>query len=38
MQLRDWIRVTSTSQCNYKLKFFNVQGEDDAEDDEEDDA
>lgn len=38
MQLRDWIRVTSTSQCNYKLKFFNVQGEDDAEDDDEDDA
>ncbi|KAK3073911.1 Ribosomal L22e protein [Teratosphaeriaceae sp. CCFEE 6253] len=33
-QLRDWLRVVSTSKGEYSLKFFNVVGED-AEEDEE---
>ena len=33
-QLRDWLRVVSTSQGVYELRFFNVVN-DDAEDDEE---
>ncbi|KAK4896023.1 60S ribosomal protein L22 [Elasticomyces elasticus] len=33
-QLRDWLRVVSTSKGEYSLKFFNVVG-DDAEEDEE---
>jgi len=34
MQLRDWLRVVSTSKGVYELKFFNVVNDDDAEDDE----
>ncbi len=34
MQLRDWLRVVSTSRGVYELKFFNVVN-DEAEDDEE---
>ncbi|KAI1850654.1 hypothetical protein JX265_004364 [Neoarthrinium moseri] len=34
MQLRDWLRVVSTSKGVYELKFFNVVN-DDAEDDDE---
>ncbi|EAQ90758.1 60S ribosomal protein L22 [Chaetomium fimeti] len=34
MQLRDWLRVVSTSKGVYELKFFNVVN-DEAEDDEE---
>ena len=33
-QLRDWLRVVSTSKGVYELRFFNVVN-DDAEDDEE---
>jgi large subunit ribosomal protein L22e len=33
-QLRDWLRVVSTSKGVYELRFFNVVNED-AEDDEE---
>lgn len=35
-QLRDWLRVVSTSKGVYTLKFYNVQM-DGAEDDDEDD-
>jgi large subunit ribosomal protein L22e len=28
MQLRDWLRVVSTSKGVYELKFFNVVNED----------
>lgn len=34
MQLRDWLRVVSTSKGVYELKFFNVVN-DEAEEDEE---
>ena len=34
MQLRDWLRVVSTSKGVYELKFFNVVN-DEAEDDDE---
>ncbi|KAI1341374.1 60S ribosomal protein l22 [Xylariaceae sp. FL0016] len=34
MQLRDWLRVVSTSPGTYELKFFNVVN-DDADDDDE---
>ncbi|CAK7266723.1 60S ribosomal protein L22 [Sporothrix epigloea] len=34
MQLRDWLRVVSTSKGVYELKFFNVVNDEDAEDDE----
>ncbi|EFX03075.1 60S ribosomal protein l22 [Grosmannia clavigera kw1407] len=33
-QLRDWLRVVSTSKGVYELKFFNVVNEEDNEDDE----
>ena len=33
-QLRDWLRVVSTSKGEYSLKFFNVVGGEDDEDDE----
>ena len=33
-QLRDWLRVVSTNKGEYTLKFFNVVGE--GEDDDED--
>ena len=33
-QLRDWLRVVSTSKGVYELKFYNVVGEGDEEDDE----
>ncbi|EME49534.1 hypothetical protein DOTSEDRAFT_121936, partial [Dothistroma septosporum NZE10] len=33
-QLRDWLRVVSTSKGEYSLKFFNVVGEGEEEDDE----
>lgn len=33
-QLRDWLRVVSTSKGEYSLKFFNVVGEGDDDDDE----
>ena len=33
-QLRDWLRVVSTSKGEYSLKFFNVVGEDADEDEE----
>ena len=33
-QLRDWLRVVSTSQGVYELRFFNVVN-DDADDDDE---
>lgn len=32
-QLRDWLRVISTSRGVYELKFFNVVSEGDEEDD-----
>lgn len=32
-QLRDWLRVVSTSKGEYTLKFFNVVGEEGEEDD-----
>ncbi|CAK4033565.1 ribosomal L22e [Lecanosticta acicola] len=32
-QLRDWLRVVSTSKGEYSLKFFNVVGEGEDEDD-----
>lgn len=34
-QLRDWLRVVSTSPGTYELRFFNVVGDGDAEDDDE---
>ncbi|RYC54444.1 hypothetical protein CHU98_g11765 [Xylaria longipes] len=34
MQLRDWLRVVSTSRGVYELKFFNVVNDDADEDDE----
>lgn len=34
MQLRDWLRVVSTSKGVYELKFFNVVNDADEEDDE----
>ncbi|KAH9892265.1 ribosomal protein L22e [Xylariomycetidae sp. FL2044] len=34
MQLRDWLRVVSTSKGVYELKFFNVVNEDADDDDE----
>lgn len=34
MQLRDWLRVVSTSKGVYELKFFNVVN-DEADDDDE---
>ncbi|KAJ4396083.1 60S ribosomal protein L22 [Gnomoniopsis smithogilvyi] len=34
MQLRDWLRVVSTSKGVYELKFFNVVNDDADEDDE----
>ncbi len=33
-QLRDWLRVVSTSQGVYELRFFNVVNDDADEDDE----
>lgn len=33
-QLRDWLRVVSTSKGVYELRFFNVQDEDADDDDE----
>ncbi|TGO81911.1 hypothetical protein BPOR_0974g00010 [Botrytis porri] len=33
-QLRDWLRVVSTSKGIYELRFFNVVGDDAEEDDE----
>ena len=33
-QLRDWLRVVSTSKGEYSLKFFNVVGEGEDDDDE----
>ncbi|TGO29132.1 hypothetical protein BPAE_0018g00180 [Botrytis paeoniae] len=33
-QLRDWLRVVSTSKGVYSLRFFNVVGDDAEEDDE----
>ena len=33
-QLRDWLRVVSTSQGVYELRFFNVVNDADEEDDE----
>jgi large subunit ribosomal protein L22e len=33
-QLRDWLRVVSTSKGVYELRFFNVVGEGDDEDEE----
>ncbi|KAF7846479.1 hypothetical protein BT93_L4273 [Corymbia citriodora subsp. variegata] len=33
-QLRDWLRVVSTSKGVYELRFYNVVGENDEEDDE----
>ncbi|PSK35910.1 60S ribosomal protein L22 [Elsinoe australis] len=33
-QLRDWLRVVSTSKGVYELRFYNVVGEGDEEDDE----
>jgi large subunit ribosomal protein L22e len=33
-QLRDWLRVVSTSKGVYELRFFNVVNEGDDEDDE----
>jgi large subunit ribosomal protein L22e len=32
MQLRDWLRVVSTSKGVYELKFFNVVNDADEED------
>ncbi|KAK5115337.1 hypothetical protein LTR62_001537 [Meristemomyces frigidus] len=32
-QLRDWLRVVSTSKGEYSLKFFNVVGDDNEEED-----
>jgi hypothetical protein len=32
-QLRDWLRVVSTSQGVYELRFFNVMNDDADEDD-----
>jgi len=34
MQLRDWLRVVSTSRGVYELKFFNVVNDNEEEDDE----
>jgi len=34
MQLRDWLRVVSTSKGVYELKFFNVVNDEGEEDDE----
>jgi len=34
-QLRDWLRVVSTSPGTYELRFFNVVNDGDAEDDDE---
>ena len=33
-QLRDWLRVVSTSKGVYELKFFNVSQDNDDDDDE----
>ena len=33
-QLRDWLRVVSTSKNVYELRFFNVVNDADEEDDE----
>merc|ERR1712080_717726 len=33
-QLRDWLRVVSTSKGVYELRFYNVVGENEEEDDE----
>jgi len=33
-QLRDWLRVVSTSKGVYELRFFNVVNDDAEEDDE----
>ena len=33
-QLRDWLRVVSTSQGVYELRFFNVVNDADEDDDE----
>ncbi|KAJ3505198.1 hypothetical protein NMY22_g17665 [Coprinellus aureogranulatus] len=33
-QLRDWIRVVASSKDNYALKFYNIAGTGDDEDDE----
>lgn len=33
-QLRDWLRVVSTSKGVYELRFFNVVNDADEEDDE----
>ncbi|RKF66776.1 60S ribosomal protein L22 [Golovinomyces cichoracearum] len=34
-QLRDWLRVVSTSKGVYELRFFNVQNDDEEDDDDE---
>ena len=34
MQLRDWLRVVSTSKGVYQLKFFNTVNNDEEDDDE----
>ena len=34
-QLRDWLRVVSTSPGTYELRFFNVVGNDEGDDDDE---
>ena len=34
MQLRDWLRVVSTSKGVYELRFFNIMQEQDEEEDE----
>ena len=31
-QLRDWLRVVSTSQGHYELRFFNVVNDNEEED------
>lgn len=33
-QLRDWLRVVSTSKGNYELRFYNVVNDEGEEDDE----
>ena len=33
-QLRDWLRVVSKSQGNYELRFYNVVGDQEEDDDE----
>ena len=34
-QLRDWLRVVSTSPGTYELRFFNVVGNEEGDDDDE---